>query len=265
MNRDHFPIDHVYALLADRALQGADAAEEAGLNCLLQHYPELNAESFELTVAALDLAYASEAEEPMPAGLMNRLQVQASSMSFEPKKLTSASAVITPAPTPSPVRRGGSAPSALTWAGWLVAAVVLFFAVVPQQPPQLSYSQLKERGALVVQGGNGPHAKTPLQGEFVWDSNTQQGFMKLSGFDVNDPKEKQYQLWIFDERKFTEKTPIDGGVFDVKDKKEVLIPIKPNIKVSKSALFAITVEQPGGVIVSDRKELIFVGAVNPKS
>ncbi len=265
MNREPFPIEHVHALLVDRALQGADAAEDAGLNCLLQHYPELDAESFDLAVAALDLALSQGAEEPLPAGLMNRLQVQGASLQLSPKKTSSATPVIVPLPIPAPVRRGTSASNPLIWAGWLVAAVVLFFAVVPQQPPKLSYSQLKERGAQVVAGSKGPHAQTPLQGEFVWDSNTQQGFMKLSGFAVNDPKVSQYQLWIFDDKDFTKETPIDGGVFDVKDNKEVLIPIKPNIKVGKPALFAITVEPPGGVMKSKRDPLIFLGPVNPKS
>jgi len=265
MNRESFPIEHVHALLVDRALQGADAAEEAGLNCLLQHYPDLDAEEFDRTVAALDLALSHGQEEPLPAGLMNRLQVQGASINLESKKTSSAAPVIVPLPTPAPVRRGAGAPSPLIWAGWLVAAVVFFFAVMPQQPSQLSYSQLKERGAMVVEGKDGPHTKIPLKGEFVWDSNTQQGYMKLSGFDVNDPKVSQYQLWIFDDKDFTAKTPIDGGVFDVKNKNEVLIPIRPNIKVGKPALFAITVEPPGGVIVSKRNPLIFTGPVNPKS
>lgn len=266
MNRESFPIEHVHALLVDRALQGADAAEEAGLNCLLQHYPELDAESFDRAVAALDLALAHGEEEPLPAGLMNRLQVQGASINLEPKKTSNTVApVIVPLPSPAPIRRGAGTPSPLIWAGWLVAAVVLFFALVPQQPPKLSYSQLKERGAKVVAGSKGPHAQTPLQGEFVWDSNSQQGYMKLSGFAVNDPKVSQYQLWIFDDKDFTKETPIDGGVFDVKDNKEVLIPIRPNIKVGKPALFAITVEPPGGVMKSKRDPLIFLGAVNPKS
>lgn len=265
MNRESFPIEHVHALLADRALQGADAAEEAGLNCLLQHYPELDAESFDRAAAALDLALAHGEEEPLPSGLMNRLQVQAASLNLEPKKSSSAvAAVIVPLPTPVASVRGG-APSPLIWAGWMVAAVVLFFAVAPQQPPKLSYSQLKERGALVVEGKKTDIVKNDIQGEFIWDSNTQQGYMKLTGFDVNDPKISQYQLWIFDDKDFTKKTPIDGGVFNVTNKNAVLIPIKPNIKVGKPALFAITVEPPGGVMVSKRDPLIFIGPVNPKS
>jgi anti-sigma-K factor RskA len=264
MNREHYPLDHVHSLLADRALQGADAAEEAGLRCLLSHYPELDAASFDLTAAALDLAFQNEEDDKLPAHLFNRLQVDAAA--FAPAQQLPQPAAAQPAPRPSP-RPTARINSAATWVGWLVAAVLLFVALVPAKPPQLSYNKLIDRGALVVAGGKGPHGTEQLHGEFVWDSNTQQGYMKLTGFEVNDPKVKQYQLWIFDDKPFTVKTPIDGGVFDVTNNKEVLIPIKANLKVGKAALFAITVEKPGGVMISERNPLIFLGPVptNPKS
>ncbi|HQR41828.1 MAG TPA: anti-sigma factor [Gemmatales bacterium] len=258
MNRENFPLEHVYSLLADRALQGADAAEEAGLRCLLSHYPEMNAETFDYAAAALDLAFQKEEQESLPVHLLTRLQVQAAA--FTPEKHVPAPAKVEPVPAPSP-RPNPRANSTLTWVGWLVAATLLFAVVVPSKPPQLSYSKLKDRGALVVAGSVGPHGNDKLQGEFVWDSNTQQGFMKLTGFEVNDPAVKQYQLWIIDDKPFTVKEPIDGGVFNVTSNKEVLIPIKPNLKVGKAALFAITVEKPGGVMVSKRDPMIFVGAV----
>jgi anti-sigma-K factor RskA len=265
MNRETFPLEHVQSLLADRALQGADAAEEAGLRCLLSQYPELNAESFELTAAALDLAFQEEEAEKLPAHLFARLQTEAAA--FAPtSRVAQPAAVIQPAPqpVPRPVSRGSSA---ATWVGWLVAAVLLFAVIVPGKPPELSYSKLKDRGALVVAGAVGPHGTPALQGEFVWDSNIQQGFMKLTGFEVNDPTVKQYQLWIFDDKGFTKETPIDGGVFNVTSNKEVLVPIKASLTVGKPALFAITVEKPGGVMVSKRDPLVFIGAVpaNPKS
>lgn len=274
MNRETFPLEHVHSLLADRALQGADAAEEAGLRCLLSHYPELNVESFELTVAALDLAFQEEEPEKLPAHLFNRLQVEAAALAPSPRTVQPAvvqpsvvqPAVVQPAPraTPGVTARVSSA---ATWVGWLVAAVLLFVVLVPTKPPQLSYNKLVERGALVVAGTKGPHGTDQLQGEFVWDSNTQQGYMKLSGFEVNDPNVKQYQLWIFDEKGFTKDTPIDGGVFNVTSAKEVLVPIKASLKVGKPALFAITVEKPGGVMVSKRDPLVFIASVpaNPKS
>jgi hypothetical protein len=261
MKSDAFPMEHLHALLADRALQGADAAEEAGINCLLQHYPELDAESFDRAAAALDLALSASGDEPIPAALMNRLEVQAAAFGIAPLS-PDPERIVEPAPSPTGPPRAFASAGILAWTGWVVAAVAFLFAVLPTTSNKLTVNQLRERGAIVAQGKPGPHGTPQLSGEFIFDNATQQGFMKLAGFDANDPKKNQYQLWIFDERKFTEKTPIDGGVFDVTSNKEVLIPIKPNIKVGKPTLFAITIEEPGGVIVSDRNPLIFVGQVN---
>ncbi|MFT3878843.1 MAG: anti-sigma factor [Gemmatales bacterium] len=260
MKSDAFPLEHLHALLADRALQGADAAEEAGINCLLQHYPELDAESFDRAAAALDLALSGASEEPIPAALMNRLEVQAAAFGIAPLS-PDPEKIVEPAPSPTATPSPRASAGILAWTGWLVAAVVFLFAVLPSTAGKLTVNQLRDRGALVAQGKPGPQGTPNLSGEFIFDKATQQGFMKLTGFPVNDPKKSQYQLWIFDEKKFTKETPIDGGVFDVNKSGEVLIPITPNIKVGDPALFAITVEEPGGVMQSKREKLIFVGPV----
>lgn len=264
MKSDAFPIEHLHALLADRALQGADAAEEAGINCLLQHYPELDAESFDRAAAALDLALSTGRDEPIPTTLMSRLEVQGAAFAIAPLAPNPERIV---EPTPAPAAPPGTFASAgiLAWTGWLVAAVVFLFAVLPSTAGKLTVNQLKERGATVAQGKPTKDGKPQMAGEFIFDKSTQQGFMKLTGFAMNDPKKNQYQLWIFDEKKFTKDTPIDGGVFDINKDGEVLIPIKPNIKVGDPTLFAITVEEPGGVMQSKREKLIFIGpvAANP--
>lgn len=64
-----------------------------------------------------------------------------------------------------------------------------------------------------------------------------------------DPAQRQYQLWIFD-RNQDEKTPVDGGVFDITSDGEVIIPIRAKLRVAEAYLFAVTIEKPGGVVVS---------------
>lgn len=260
MNHDTFNLEHVHSLLSDRALQGMDAAEEAGLRCLLTQYPDLDTDSFDRAAATLDLALAAEDQEAMPLALFHRLQAQAASFTA-PASVNPALVIPALAPIAPPRRRlGNTAP--LTWIGWLVAAVIFLFAVLPGQQPKLSYAKLKERGALVVAAGKGPHGTEAMKGEFVWDSNTQQGYMKLAGLPVNNPKQSQYQLWIFDKTKpFTKDMPIDGGVFDISSDKEALIPIKANLKVDEPFLFAITIEPSGGVMQSKRDQLVVMGAV----
>ena len=78
--------------------------------------------------------------------------------------------------------------------------------------------------------------------------------MRFRGLAPNDSSESQYQLWIFDPtRADWEAKPVDGGVFDVPDTGEVVVPIDAKLAVAETALFAITIEVPGGVVVSERE------------
>jgi hypothetical protein len=69
----------------------------------------------------------------------------------------------------------------------------------------------------------------------------------------------QYQLWIFDAAR-DQRYPVDGGVFDVPaNAGEVVIPIRASLMVRKPAAFAVTLEKPGGVVVSGREHVIVLG------
>jgi anti-sigma-K factor RskA len=48
---------------------------------------------------------------------------------------------------------------------------------------------------------------------------------------------------------------VDGGVFDVSSDGEVIVPINARLRVSRATLFAVTVEKPGGVVVSSRERI----------
>ena len=83
----------------------------------------------------------------------------------------------------------------------------------------------------------------------VWNDERQEGYMLLTGMPANDPATSQYQLWIVDPDR--DENPVDGGVFDVPSgEPSVVIPIDAKLAVSNPAVFAITREQPGGVVVS---------------
>jgi anti-sigma-K factor RskA len=94
----------------------------------------------------------------------------------------------------------------------------------------------------------------------VWSDEKQAGYMRFRGLPANDPTKQTYQLWIFDETQ-DPKTPIDGGTFDVNADGEVIIPINAKLKARKPAMFAVTVEKPGGVVVSDRKNIVALAKV----
>ncbi|MCG8653063.1 MAG: anti-sigma factor, partial [Pirellulales bacterium] len=77
---------------------------------------------------------------------------------------------------------------------------------------------------------------------------------------VNDASVEQYQLWIIDPQRDDE--PIDGGVFDIKQNGEVIVPINAKLTVIEPAAFAVTIEKPGGVVVSTQQRLPLIAALN---
>ena len=84
--------------------------------------------------------------------------------------------------------------------------------------------------------------------------------MRFKGLAANDAKQIQYQLWIFDADR-PEATPVDGGVFDVASNGEVIVPISAKLPVGKPTLFAVTIERPGGVVVSKRERIVVTAAL----
>lgn len=100
-------------------------------------------------------------------------------------------------------------------------------------------------------------------GDVVWSASAQRGYMRFQGLAVNDAKQLQYQLWIFDKDR-DQAFPVDGGVFDVSSTGEVIVPISAKLHVDEPVLFAVTVEAPGGVVVSKRERIV-VTAAPPKA
>jgi len=107
----------------------------------------------------------------------------------------------------------------------------------------------------------GDPAGREVKGDVVWDARTQTGYMRFVGLRRNDPSNEQYQLWIFDGRR-DERYPVDGGVFDVRgDGDEVIVPIRAGLPVGSPLAFAVTIERPGGVVVSDRSRVVVIARV----
>jgi hypothetical protein len=53
---------------------------------------------------------------------------------------------------------------------------------------------------------------------------------------------------------------VNGGVFNVPaDSSEVLVPIRAALPVHLAKAFAVTIEKPGGVVVSDRDRVVASG------
>jgi len=149
--------------------------------------------------------------------------------------------------------------------GWLAAAACLAFAITAIVRPfgKKAPTAREQRDLLthvadaqvLAWAATADPAATGAKGDVVWSNAEQKGFMRFSGLSQNDPAATQYQLWIFDGER-DDKFPVDGGVFDVTAGGDVVVPIKPKLKVGKPVLFAVTVEKPGGVVVSKRERIV---------
>lgn len=276
-------------LLTDQILFGLSEEESAELKELENLFPELkNDNSLELTASAIGLANLEEIE-PMPEHLRTKILADADNyfataksakvLRFEPNlrevKTENEGEDFQKTFAFEPKR------SSMNWLGWAfagLASIALIFSVlinlqkpavrevyVDNTPKVLTtneqYNQLLASAKdLQKTAWVNPKNDKEVIGEVVWSDAEQKGFMKFTGLAANDIAKETYQLWIFDETQ-DEKTPIDGGVFDVKQNGEVIIPIDAKLKVKSPKLFAVTVEKPGGVVVSKREKIVAVGKV----
>ena len=101
-----------------------------------------------------------------------------------------------------------------------------------------------------------PAEQPGVQGDVVWSDELQQGYIRFVGLEPNDPDVEQYQVWVIDERGLEQK--VSGGVFNASADGEIIVPIEPGIDVGRVALFAITVENPGGTWVPDLERRVVV-------
>lgn len=285
-------------LLVQRTIDGTlNASERMELKQLLGQQPYRDSEQFERTAAALMIAGAAE-EEPLPRSLRNRLMQQADAFSAHvaQPKVTNIVAVSRPQrrrPAPQsayvppyaqeeeiPSSNSSSSGGRMAWfavaasvllavAGWWprLAGMVGVSGQGDQvaQAPSLEQqrAQLASRDTAIERpwtATSEPEAKG-AQGDVVWDPQTQQGYVRFRGLAANNPTKQQYQLWIFDAAR-GDKYPVDGGVFDIPaGDGEVVVPIQARLPVSDPAMFAVTLERAGGVVVSEREHIVVLARV----
>jgi anti-sigma-K factor RskA len=258
-DRDMRDMTRIEELLTDRATGDLSPADEAELRELVRANPELNSDVYDRVAAELAAGLAAVSPDPLPEALADRL-VKDGEAFLAPDRS------VTQAPDISP----GRAPW-VTWSGWVVAAaaaVAWFLAldarvpvVEPAAPPTVAdvRSGLIDQAATLLDWtATEDPAAMSASGDVVWSDAAQAGVMRIAGLEANDPTVTQYQLWVFDEER-DERFPVDGGVFDIPaGRDEVLVPIQVAVPVTKATLFAITVERPGGVVVSDRERIVLV-------
>lgn len=245
--------ERLLELLADEALGTLDPSDGPELARLQTLHPDISRD------ALLDVVCAVEETGPplrrppdaMPAALRAKLEADARRFFAAPAQ-----------PAPPAVRRRASL-STLGWfaaaAGWtLVVLSWLSAREVPRAPvpAAATLEAVAAAGdALVLPFAAGGDATgAGASGDVVWSNGRQEGFLRFRGLARNDPRVSQYQLWIFDAKR-NEAHPVDGGVFDVASDGEVVVPIRAKLPVFEPTLFAVTVEAPGGVVVSSRERI----------
>lgn len=247
-------------LLAARATEGLDAEEQQELRDLLDRQHALHDDDLELAAAAAHVA-AVEASglEILPGGLRDKVIADAG-------QAVPAGGKVISFDRERPERRGFD----LRGLGWYAAAAMLVLAIWAPwsrsvvEPPAAEVPDLAaQRAQLVAEAGDVVTAEWAgaeagydgVSGDVVWSTARQAGFMRLRGLPANRPTEQQYQLWIVDPARDAE--PVDGGVFDIPaGTGEVLVPIDAKLAVGSPTVFAITLEQPGGVVVSEGPLLV---------
>lgn len=261
-------------LLVDRATVGLADGERDELAALGAE----DDDSFDLAAAAIDLATIRP--EPVPAALLARLHVAAAG------HLAAPTAVARPAPAEGPPAEVTPIRRARTWIVVSAALAAAACAVIwaRSRPPEVQIVEVPEvrvvaptvpppaeqRAALLAQVRDAvalPWAPTAdpaargVTGDVVWSPGAQRGYMRFVGLAPNSTH-YQYQLWIFDKTR-DDKFPVDGGLFDVTSAGEIVVPISARIPVRDAVLFAVTIEAPGGVVVSKREHVVVTAA--PKS
>lgn len=231
----------------------------------------------ENSAAGVQLALFRPDEAPMPQTIADRIRSEGLRILDERARgvgLNVDSAVSTaqvPSGRVTITGRESASVSGREWFAWLCAAAALMLAVTLWQrgPNATATVTADARMELIRQAdslirvdwtdGKTPFDQ-PVSGDVVWDEKSQKGFMRFNNMPVNDPTVEQYQLWIIDPERDDE--PIDGGVFDISEQGEVIVEIDAKLRVIDPAAFAITIEKPGGVVVSTQDRLPLLAAVS---
>lgn len=280
--------ERLLELLADQTVFGLEENELMEIERLKKQFPDWDKDvSLELAAAAIGLANL-EVKEELPANLRTKIFATADDY-FEKSEEPSNVVKFTPrvaAPTAESVRtivETKTKGSPWQWLGWaFAAAACIALAVIltrpnkppeivqtpvmmPTPPPELSIEQKREQ--LLAKGIDtvkipltNPKNEEEIVGDMVWSNAEQKGYAHFTNLPVNDAAQETYQVWIVDEARDA-KTPLSGGVFNVGKSGEIVVPVNAQLEVKKPKMIAVTVEKPGGVVVSKLEKVVALAKI----
>jgi Anti-sigma-K factor rskA len=266
------PDEALVDLLIKQITEGLSPAEQRTLDPLDSAVTGTLMRELERAAAAITLADTAPHTEMLPPALRARIEQQAQTVFADDKVAKLKAARATPPPEQLPA---WVAPASrrIGVAGWFAAAACFLLAVFGWLRPLQSHlapPAARQRAALLARpesikvnlAATKDPAAAGVTGDAVWDPVTQRGYLHFVGLPANDPHVRQYQLWIVDggrDRRY----PVDGGVFDVPaNSSEVIVPIRAALPVRSAKAFAVTIEKPGGVVVSEQQHVVVLGAAS---
>ena len=283
----------LFDLMVKHATEGVNDSELRELMQVETIDPQ-EIERVELTVASADLAMTTNdskyPDEPsFPVGLREKLEADADHF-FRTNAGDISTAVEQAVASNSPEADSGEVTPASPAGGTVTRREVFAYAIaaaslllvfsgynplaqkvvqpeIAQQTDRLDPQQqltefLKDRPEDLVEAPWTQVADQGASGRVLWSEKQQRGFMVFQGMKSNDPEQQQYQLWIFDDP--DQDYPVDGGVFDIaRANVKTVVPIDAKIQVRDAMQFAVTVEKPGGVVVSKRQTIPVLAKLTP--
>jgi anti-sigma-K factor RskA len=278
--------DRLLELLADQAVFGLSTAETAELERLKKQFPDWEKDfSFELAATAINLSAVKETEE-MPAALRTKIFANADeffNQSDKSSEIINSAAPAETAAVEATQKTFEFEPKRpfWQWLGWAFAAAACVALAInlwitrsspkteivqnppPVQSPTPKLSPAQERAQLLSAANDAvkipladPKNAKEVLGEMVWSNTLQKGYARFNNLPANNAAKETYQLWIVDETQNPKNPAISGGVFDISTTGEVIIPIDPQLTVRKPTAIAVTVEKPGGVVVSAQEKVV---------
>ncbi|MFO0888097.1 MAG: anti-sigma factor [Isosphaeraceae bacterium] len=287
-SREPLSSERLSELLAGEVLGDLSDEERAELDRLRESVPEeagrQEAWTLELAAGALELGLDPPRVAPLPVHLKDRIHAGAVGHFGGPRLREALPSEV------RPHRRRAAGRRLSAWGGWFAAAAAGLAAfwlwwyprgferepaprppIPPTPAPVARTSETPEEDLerllasvkpLPLKATDHPLA-VGASGSLVWDPGRRKGYLKLTGLAEVRPAQGVYQLWIFDRRRDS-RYPVLGSTFTIDDaKRPSVVPIRPELEVSEPVQYAITLEPPGGVVVSDRRRVLLVASAGP--
>ena len=262
MDRTKEKLDKLLDLLAMRSLTPLSHTEEMEMNHLLDEFPEYTPDFFESTVATADASFYMHDKNNlsgMPGSVKNNILNK-----FKSEQKESIALKI--------FKNFFNAPR-MAWALTCLLAIGTSISMIEFRNYETNYRNLPMKKAVLEFSSDDlieynwfaqSDEFCDCSGNVIWSDDGQRGFITLAGLPMNDPTQNQYQIWIVDPNMHA--NPVDGGVFDiVTGDAPTIIPINPKLPIGKAKGFAITLEQPGGVVISEQSLILTAPKERPQS